>query len=584
MTRTRQKQKSKKNIKPQIHPDIPQQNAQSTAITIAIAAALIIAILIAFWGIWKNDFINFDDNEYITQNPNIQQGLTSDSIKWAFTTGHAGNWHPLTWLSHMLDCQLFDLNPAGHHTTNLLLHIANTLLLLWALKLMTGKLWPSAFIAALFAIHPLHVESVAWASERKDTLSTFFWMLTMIAYTRYTQTSHAKWYAASLLALTLGLMAKPMLVTLPFVLLLFDYWPLERKHIPIITLIKEKLPFIAIAATSSIITFLVQQGGDAVKGLYMLPLNFRIGNTFISYITYITKTILPINLAVFYPHPGNGLSWPTAILSAIILIAISLIILLLLKKHRYLTTGWLFFLGTLIPVIGLVQVGSQAIADRYTYIPLIGIFIIITYAAIELAEKYKLPPNSLKITAAIILITLIAFTHQQTAYWRNSLTLFDHAAKVVDNNYRAYFNMALFLSENRRHKEAANNFLTATKIKPQWPEAHFNLGLELFRLGKLTQAAEHYKTAIALNFIQPEIYNNLGLTLEMQGKLTEAAENYRHAIKLKPDYINARFGLATILAKQNKKRQAIKQYQQILKINPNHPQTKQQLKALTQKK
>jgi len=551
---------------------------------IAVSAALGIATLIAFWGIWQNDFINFDDNEYITENPHVQKGLTSDTVKWALTTGAPHNWHPLTWLSHMLDCQLFALNPAGHHIINLILHMANTLLLLWVLHLMTGSLWRSAFVAGLFALHPLHVESVAWASERKDTLSTLFWMLTMITYVRYVRTSRSIWYIMSLLALALGLMAKPMLVTLPFVLLLLDYWPLDRlsgKQTSVIALLKEKIPFFVIVAASCVITVIVQQAEEAVKGLYMLPMKYRIGNAFISYISYIGKMFFPINLAIFYPHPGDSLSWPKAALAAITLIVICLIIFVFLKKQRYLTVGWLWYLGTLVPIIGLVQVGSQSMADRYTYIPLIGIFIIVTWAACELAAKFRLPAKNLKIIGVIILFLLMVITQNQLQYWRNSFTLFQRAAVVVDGNYRAYYNMGLFLSKQRRSEDAVKNFTSAIEIKPRWPEAHHNLGVELFKLGKLTQAIECYKTAIGLEFQKPEIYNNLGFALETQGNFDEAVKNYRLAIKKKPSYINARYGLATTLLKQKKTNEAIEEYRRILQINPNHPHARQQLKTLT---
>jgi len=552
---------------------------------IAVSGAVGIATLIAFWGIWQNDFINFDDNEYITENPYVQQGLTSESVKWAFTTGEASNWHPLTWLSHMLDCQLFALNPAGHHIINLILHIANTLLLLWVLYLMTGSLWRSAFVAGLFALHPLHVESVAWASERKDVLSSLFWMLTMITYVRYVRTSRVIWYILSLLSIALGLMAKPMLVTLPFVLLLLDYWPLDRlseKQKSAVGLLKEKIPFFVIVAVSCTITFIVQQAGQAVKGLYMLPLKYRIGNAIISYIAYIGKMFFPINLAVFYPHSGDSLSWPKAALAAITLIAICLIIFVFLKKHRYLTVGWLWYLGTGIPIIGLVQVGSQAMADRYTYIPLTGLFIIVTWAVCELAAKFRLPAKNLKIIGIVILFVLMVITQNQLQYWRSSFTLFQQASVAVDDNYRAYYNMGLFLSKQRRSEDAAKNFISAIEIKPRWPEAHHNLGVELFKLGKLTQAIECYKTAIGLEFQGPEIYNNLGFALETQGNLDEAVKNYRLAInKAKPSsYINAHYGLATTLLKQKKTKEAIEEYDRILQINPNHVHARQQLEKL----
>src|SRR5208337_2953688 len=444
------------------------------------------ATLIAFWQVNHFDFINYDDPSYVTENFHIQHGITTEAIRWAFTTGHSSNWHPVTWISHMLDVELFGLKPRWHHLTNLLFHIANTLLLFFVFNRMTKATWQSAFVAALFALHPLHVESVAWVAERKDVLSTFFWMLTMGAYIHYVEHPRFTSYLAVFTFLTLGLMAKPMLVTLPLVLLLLDYWPLRRfeqktsaQEIPaeinkpvsaskrkekssrkqtvqaivkeakpadrryqwalVRPLLIEKMPFFALAALSSIVTFIAQRKGGAVASLEGIPPGARIANAFVSYIVYIGKTIWPDNLAVLYLYAGWWPLWQ--VMGAVLLfIAVTLIVIREAKRFPYLATGWLWFAGTLVPVIGIVQVGRQALADRYTYVPFIGLFIMAAWGIPELLKNWRYRKEALAASSALIFICLFIFTWTQAGYWRNSMALYDHALEVTSQNDIVYTN------------------------------------------------------------------------------------------------------------------------------------------------
>lgn len=458
-----------------------------------IHLALALATLAAYWQVHNFDFSAYDDGTYVTHNENVQAGFTRDSIIWAFTTGHAANWHPLTWLSLMLDCQLFGLNPGWLHLTNVLLHIANTLLLFAVLKLMTGSVWRSTFVAATFALHPLHVESVAWITERKDVLSTLFWILTMGAYLRYVKRPCISRYLLALLTFALGLMAKPMLVTLPFVLLLLDYWPLDRLQkssiikdtdqqtqkfiIPpfqwrvVYRLIREKVPFLILSVASSAVTFFVQQNAGAVSPLEHLPLCMRIPNVFLSYVKYIGKMIWPSRLAIFYPFPGSGVPVWQAMIAALFLVSISILVILLARRHKYLLVGWLWYLGTLVPVIGLVQVGGQAMADRYTYVPLMGLFIIIAWGVPDLLTKWRHRKMAFFILALVVILVLSICTHFQVRHWRDGVTNYKRVIAVWPDG------VAL-----------------DTKAK-----VHTNLGLAFSTLGKFEQALMHHKEALNIS-------------------------------------------------------------------------------------
>jgi hypothetical protein len=420
-----------------------------------VCLALALTTAAVFYQVCTYDFVNYDDHSYVCENANIQSGITPKSIKWAFTTGHTGYWHPLTWLTLMVDWHLFASWPGGYHLTSLVFHIANTLLLFIVLKQMTHKIWPSAFVSVLFALHPLHVESVAWVSERKDVLSAFFWILTMWAYVRFVSRPKIARYLLVVIFFALGLMSKPMLVTLPFVLLLLDYWPLDRfspkrgeagSKYSLPYLLIEKVPLFAMTLVLCIVTFIFQKKGGA-----MVPftLRIRISNALVSYVEYIGKMIWPSRLAVFYPHPDKNISILHVVISVVLLLAVTILILRFAKKRRYLVTGWFWYLGTLVPVIGFVQVGLQAMADRYTYIPLTGLFIIIAWGLPDLFTKWRYKKIALGLSSLLIVLVMSICTHFQLGYWKNSLILFQHALDVTKENYLAMNNVAWFLAANR---------------------------------------------------------------------------------------------------------------------------------------
>lgn len=555
---------------------------------VVLWGAVIFALtFIVFSGVLKNGFINFDDGEYVTENLNVQQGLTAESIRWAFSAQHASNWHPLTWLSHIADVELFGLRAGGHHFTSLLLHCCNAVLVLLVFQMMTGDLWRSVFIAAFFALHPLRVESVAWVSERKDVLSTLLWLLTMAAYVNYARQKRRGWYFAALAAFAAGLMAKPMLVTLPCVLLLLDYWPLGRveRQKPlggqakaIFALIAEKIPFFIIAAVSIFVTIYAQRSGEAVKDLTMLPLKFRFGNAVISYIEYIGKMLLPTNLAVFYPHPGNGISWAAVFLCGVVLVVIFAAVIVQGKRRPWLITGWLWYFGTLVPVIGLMQVGAQKMADRYTYVPLLGLSMIIAWLIPAGLDKRL--QKAITVAAVTVLLIFSICTARLVGYWRNSVTLFEHAAAVTKDNYRAQFNLGKAFSDMGQIDEAAKYYSQAAQIKPAWPEARHNLGVALFKLGRLAEAIEEYEAAIKLNPAMAQTHSNLGVAFQMQGRSGEAVAHFTKAIEINPGYVNAHYNLARSLALQRRTKEAVEHYRRVLELDPSHTAAKQELEQV----
>ena len=492
-----------------------------------VYAVLALASLIAYEPVHRNKFINYDDNDYVAENPYVRSGITRESVIWAFTTRHASNWHPLTWLSHMLDCQFFGTNPLWHHLMNLLFHVANTLLLFWVLKRMTGALWPSAFVAAVFALHPLHVESVAWAAERKDVLSGFFWMLTIAAYVRYAERPGIARYLLVFSALCLGLMAKPMLVTLPFVLLLLDYWPLGRfqgRHAATIyRLIGEKAPLFALAAVSSVVTYIAQRGAGAVLLGQKLPLKLRAANAAVSYVSYIGKMIYPSRLAALYPHQASRLPLTQPIVCLVILIIVSAGIIYAARRARFLAVGWLWYLGTLVPVIGLIQVGVQAMADRYTYLPSIGIFIIVAWGAAGLLAGWRYRKIVLAISASIVLAALLLCTRMQVRHWQNSFTLFGHTLEVTERNYIMQNNYGNLLYQNGHPAEAAAHFEEALRINPKHTGALNNLGVISYSQGRIGWAIAHWTKAEKLKPNSADVLNNLAWV-----KATQENPNYRN--------------------------------------------------------
>ena len=531
-----------------------------------IYAFLILVSLVAFWPVTHADFISIDDNEYITENRHVQNGLTLEGVRWAFATGHAANWHPVTWLSHMLDVQFFGLNPHRHHVINLLFHVANSALLFLALHRMTKALWQSAFVAALFALHPLHVESVAWVAERKDVLSTLFWMLTLCAYYRYAEHRSVRRYLPVLIFLALGLMAKPMLVTLPFVLLLLDYWPLKRlaqsegmvpddQRWHLRELLAEKIPLFVLAAISCVVTYLVQQHGGAVGSIERLPLEARIANGFVSYIAYIVKTIWPAKLAFFYPYERLLPAWQV-LAAAVLFTALTFAVVAMAKRYKYLPVGWLWYAGTLVPVIGLVQVGYQGRADRYTYIPLIGLFIMVAWLIPEVLSKWRHSRKLLIPLSALILLCCFIVTRTQTMYWQNSFVLFDHALEVTRNNDVAYVARGNAYEALGNYAQAINDYGKALKISPGIASAYNNRGVAYAALGDQEQAIKDYDRATEIDPRYGSAFANRGMAYAVMGYHEKAIEDYNRAIEINPRLAAAYLGRAASYHRLNDEKRA----------------------------
>ena len=541
-------------------------------LSLLICLALILATAAVFYQVCTYDFVHNDDHIYVYENPNIQAGITLKAVEWAFTAaGYAANWHPLTWISHMLDWQLFGNNAGGHHLTNLVLHITNTLLLFLILKQMTSALWQSAFVAALFALHPLHVESVAWVSERKDVLSTFFWLLTMWAYVRYVRRSKIINYLLMAVFLVLGLMSKPMLVTLPFVLLLLDYWPLERfpAKRSLSYLLIEKIPLFAIVSASCIVTFIVQKKGGAMSPSENFGLLIQLANAFISYLQYIMKMIWPSRLAMFYPHPGENVSILYAVISVVLLLAVTILMLRFAKKHQYLVTGWFWYLGTLVPVIGLVQVGNQALADRYSYITLTGLFIIIAWGLPELLAKWPHRKVVLWASSLIVLSVLAVCTYFQQQYWKNTITLCQHALKIAEDNYVARFCLARYLLLQDRFNEAAVECQKYLQIKPKDPDALNIFGVALTRQGKYDEAIKYFTKALQIKPNYAAVHDNIGRIMIFQGNYDEAAVHLAEAIRLDPAYASTHYRLGQVLVREGKINEAIPHFEEAMRLKPD---------------
>ena len=573
-----------------------------------ICLFLTLAVLAAFWQVRNNDFVNFDDPRCTTENLHIQGGLNLEFLKWAFTTSHAGYWQPLTWLSFAMDYQLFGLKPGGYHIVNLLLHTVNSLLLFLIFNRMTHALWKSAFVAALFALHPIHVESVAWIAERKDVLSAFFWMLTTGAYVLYAEKPGVKKYLLVIVFFSFGLMAKPMLVTLPCVLLLLDYWPLGRLRfnhsldVPKISeskkekkrarkiseaargkeatlldrfqllqwlwpVIREKIPFFALSAISSIVTAIGQQKVGAMESLEILPIGARIGNALISYIRYIGMTIYPHGLAVFYPHGGTPSAWEV-FLAAVFLLIVTLLIIRWAAKMPYLAMGWLWYLGTLVPVIGIVQVGMQSMADRYAYIPVIGLFVAAAWAVPDITKNWRYRQYILTSGAVIVLSALMFSTWKQVKYWQNSITLFEHAIQVTDNNYLAHNNLGVALSDAGKRKEAVAHYREAIRIKPSYENAYFNLGNNLSTQGRTDEAIVCYQEALRLRPNYAKAHNNLATLLISKKMFKEAIGHYQEALKTDPTNPGTHYNLGAAWMSIDYYEEAIGQFQKASGINP----------------
>lgn len=536
--------------------------------TTVVWVGLVLIILSVFIQVRRHEFISYDDIDYVTENSYVQKGLTPESITWAFSARYASNWHPLTWLSHMLDCQLYGLNSGMHHLTNVFFHLVNTLLLFLVFKIMTGALWKSAFVAALFAVHPLHVESVAWVAERKDVLSTFFWLLTMLAYVRYTQKPNLKKYSLTLFCFLMGLMSKPMVVTLPFVLFLMDFWPLQRfqNTRPVLQrLIMEKIPLLVLAGASCIMTYLVQGSGGAMSSIEILPFTARAANALNSYALYAIKMIWPTQLAVFYPHPRIFSEWQV-IGSCLFLSAVSWMTIFFHKRYPFLITGWLWYLGTLVPVIGLVQVGGQAMADRYTYIPLIGLFMMVAWIVPEISDKKKTGILAAGAVALIFILSVISF--YQTRHWQNDISLFGHALHVTKNNHTMHNNLGLTLSHKGNLDQAIAHYQKALQINPEYSHAHSNLGLALARSNRHEKAIFHCRKAIQINPNMSVAYSTMGISCVKLGRLSEAITFFETALQINPgnaiDYSN----LAGALLISGLYDDAIRNYRKAMEIDP----------------
>jgi len=571
---------------------------------ILICLCLAIATAVVYSPVRHAQFINYDDNQYVTDNPHVKAGLTPQSLAWAFTASYAGNWHPLTWISHMLDCQCFGLDSPAHHLVNVAFHIANTLLLFVVLNQMTAAPWRSAFVAALFALHPVHVESVAWVAERKDVLSAFFWILTMWTYVKYVEQltpvrgsrqvarrppatvqrptvpasrSPLSVYALMLLLFALGLMAKPMVVTLPLVLLLLDYWPLGRTPWTQSAgapgnktfsrrLLTEKLPLFLLAAVVCVVTYRVQRQGGAVLPLGDYPIGERVSNTVVSYVRYLGKILWPTGLAVFYPRR----IWPgtTVAGAAAVLVAVSGWTIWRARREPQFLMGWLWYLGTLVPVIGLVKVGLQSMADRYMYLPSIGLFIMVAWAVPSSAMERRASRIVATVAAAVGLLACAVLSWTQVQYWRTSEILFHHALRVTTGNFVAYGNLGSDLADQGKLAEAIAEYRAAVQIRPDDAELRDNLGIALAKQGRIEEAVAEYTAALRIDPNCAEAHNSMGLALAAQGRLAEAIAEYQAASRIDPDLAEPHSNLGTAFAQQGNVDEAAAEYAQALQINP----------------
>jgi len=555
-----------------------------------IGLFLVAATLVVYGGVQQHRFVIYDDDLYVTQNLKVRSGLTRENLTWALTAGHADNWFPLTWFSHMLDVELYGLDPGRHHLTSVLFHILSALLLFILLKRMTGSVWRSGFVAALFALHPLQVESVAWVAQRKTVLSTFLGMLTLWSYVRYVEAPEGARYLATLLFFMLGLLSKPMLVTLPFVLLLLDYWPLDRcrpgmpkngnnaRKWGIKTwLFLEKTPFFVLAAAASIATYLVQREWGAVNSFDMIPLKLRISNALVSYIAYVIKMIWPQRLAAFYPYPAAIPMWKVVGASALFAV-ISSGVIITMKRHPYLLVGWLWYIGTLVPVIGLVQVGAQALADRYAYLTLIGLFIMIAWGVPVLWGKMNLPRIGLYLIVAISLLMLLKGSWFQNRYWRNSIELFSHTLNMTSNNFVIHNGLGSALVLKGRTTEAITQFSEALRIKPHYAEAHNNLGIALEVQGRNAEAVEHFSEALRIKPDYAEAYNNIGGAMLRQGKLEEAMRFLSTGLRKNPNYAEAYNNLGVAWLRKGRVETSIIFFRKALQIMPDYSDAYKNLK------
>jgi Flp pilus assembly protein TadD len=545
-------------------------NISSNKQKLIIYIILTVATLAVFWQVNQFDFVNIDDPVYVTKNNHIQSGITLERLHWAYTTTHAEFWHPLTWMSLMLDYQLYGLKAGGYHLTNLILHILSTLLLFWLFNRMTGEIWKSAFVAAFFALHPLHVESVAWIAERKDVLSAFFWMLTLCLYVYYTEKPAVKKYLLVLFSFICALMSKPMVVTLPVIMILLDYWPLRRfeskKENRVLWQLKEKLPFFILSAVFSLVTIHAQYrpiGRDL-----QFPLSSRVANALVSFVTYLEKTILPHDLAAFYPFPNNIPLWQ--VLGAIILITvISAIVFAKAKRLPYLFTGWLWYAITMAPVIGIIPIGDFAMADRYTYLPLIGIAVGIAWGLPLFFRNDNLRKIFLFPAAIAFIFILSVLSWQQCGYWENDVKLFNHTLQVTKNNYLAHINLGSALSDEGRTQEAIDHYNEAIRIMPNLVLSYNTRGIAYAKLGQYQQAFDDFNKAILLKPDYADAYYSRGTIYNKLGRYQQAVEDLSEALRLNSYNSPAYFNRGNAYINLGLYQKAIEDITKVITLNPD---------------
>ena len=554
-----------------------------------ICVLLFAVVAAVFLPSLRNDFLYWygDDPLYVIENFHVNSGVTLENLRWAFVSTDRSNWHPLTWISHMIDCQIYGLKPWGHHLTSVLLHAANVVLLFACLRRMTGAIGRSLALAVLFGLHPLRVESVVWVAERKDVLGTFFWMLTLWAYARYVGAENSKTerstfnvqrstfnYALALVFFACGLMSKGMQVTLPCVLLLLDFWPLQRvtsnewrvARKQIGTIVLEKIPFVLLAFAVSALTFFTQKSWGFVQTLDAYPLDVRLENAVVSYGRYLGKMFWPVDLCSFYPHPGH---WPTATVLIVgsLLVGITIFTLLKFRRHPYLATGWLWYLGTLVPVIGLVQVGGQSIADRYTYIPMIGILIICIWGVWELASRWRYP---LIVFVSAILIFCVGIAERQIRFFKDGVTIWQHNVAVTGHGGLAGYALGLALNQQGRTEEAIVEMEEVLKLKPDWADAQCNLGNMFCKQGRFDEGIGHYHEALKINPGLTEAHHYLGLALAKKGLLDDAIAQFREAVTMSPSFAKAHDALGTALQVKGQLDEAIGEFEKAIKAGPDY--------------
>jgi len=559
--------------------------ASSDRHTLLLSFLLIVATVALYYPAHGHPFVNFDDNLYVSGNVHVISGLHWETVKWAFTTLDQGNWHPLTWLSHAADCQFYGLNPAGHHDTNLVLHVLNVLLLFWVLQGATGYAARSAMVAGLFALHPINVETVVWISERKNLLSMLFFLLALGAYRRYALKPEAGRYAVVAFLYALGLMAKPQVITFPFVLLLWDYWPLRRMlvagqqassqagttivpHRSFSQLVIEKLPLFALSAVSAVITVKAQRAGHAMR---LYPLSIRLENAIASYASYIVKAFWPTNLSPMYPHPGSSIATWQVFAALLFLLAITGLVTAEWRRRRYLAVGWLWFVGTLVPMIGLVQVGTQAMADRYAYLPLVGLFIMICWYVADWAEQWRASSAWLRGFGIAALLALALVAHRQIGYWEDNLTLWSHALQVTTGNWLAEDNLGGALMDDGKLEEAVPHFRNAAAIYAGDPVSHLNIGFYEQQHKNFPPAIEQYKEVLSITpspKLRAEAFNNLALIDRELGDCAGARDNFQRAVDVSPSYAGAWIGLGLAAQKCGDLSLAVQAYSHAAQVQP----------------